>query len=172
MGQGQEDVGAFRLGPPIDELTRSRVEVPNLPSTVVERGRLVELIDRGARGPLTLVSAPAGTGKTVAVATWVASGHVPGPIVWITLGEDADAAQLWTLLAEALHRNGVFDRGTLPQPSAGSADDFLSALTAGLAARREPVVLVLDCPIDLPPDSATDLHELLTATYGRLRLIT
>ena len=42
----------------------------------VPRPRLHGLLEQGARGPLTLLSAPAGWGKTVAVADWAkASGR-------------------------------------------------------------------------------------------------
>ena len=156
----------------VDQLSRSRFAVPKVPAAAVGRERLLDLLDRGARGPLTVVSAPAGTGKTVAVAAWVASGRARDRVVWITLGEDADAAQLWSLLAEALHHQTLFDPSTLPEPIPGAPDAFLTALASALAARREPVVLVLDCPVDLPEGSTTELHELLTSAAGRLRLVT
>ena len=47
-------------------------EVPAQPTVVVPRPRLEVLLDAGTLGPLTLVSAPAGTGKTVLVSSWAA----------------------------------------------------------------------------------------------------
>ncbi|MGB5487897.1 MAG: hypothetical protein WBN06_10950 [Lysobacterales bacterium] len=44
---------------------------PPLPVDLVPRGGLIELLDRERNRPLTLVSAPAGYGKSVLVASWL-----------------------------------------------------------------------------------------------------
>jgi len=150
---------------------RSRTESPELPDVVVDRARLLDMLDRGARGSLTVVSAPAGTGKTVVVTQWLASRHLPGPLIWISLAQDADATQLWARLASAVRHAPSLDANDVPDPSAGF-DDFLTHLASAIAASPEPVVLILDCLQELPVDAAGDLHELLVASVGRLRLIT
>jgi LuxR family maltose regulon positive regulatory protein len=172
MQHGQERVTANRVESPIDQLTLSRLAVPVPPPVAVERARLFDLVDNGVRGPLTLVSAPAGTGKTVAVSGWVASGRAPGPVVWISLGEDTDAARLRALLAEAVYRAHLFDRDSLPEPGGAFPDAFLTAFAAGLAGSPDPVILILDCPVDLPQDAASEVHELVAASAGQLRLVT
>ncbi|HWN21814.1 MAG TPA: hypothetical protein VNP93_07555, partial [Gaiellaceae bacterium] len=43
---------------------------PALPARLVRRQRLHEQLDRGATGLVTLVSAHAGTGKTVLLSSW------------------------------------------------------------------------------------------------------
>src|SRR6476469_1336172 len=43
---------------------------PRVPLDLVVRERLFDLVSKGAAGPLTLVSAPAGTGKTALVSAW------------------------------------------------------------------------------------------------------
>src|SRR5512139_3050212 len=73
--------------PEPEPLLTSRFVVPARPDGFVPRVRIVETLQRGVGGPLTLVSAPAGTGKTVAVASWVADGRAPGPVVWISLDD-------------------------------------------------------------------------------------
>jgi LuxR family maltose regulon positive regulatory protein len=150
---------------------RSRTESPELPDVVVDRARLLDMLDRGARGSLTVVSAPAGTGKTVVVTQWLASRHLPGPLIWISLAQDADATQLWARLASAVRHAPSLDANDVPDPSAGF-DDFLTHLASAIAASPEPVVLILDCLQELPVDAAGDLHELLVASVGQLRLIT
>src|SRR4051794_41938504 len=72
-----------------DPFLTAKFPPPALPVPLVERPRLLELLTAGAAGPLTLVSAPAGAGKTVLVAEWAASGSAPGPVAWISL-ESAD----------------------------------------------------------------------------------
>ena len=44
--------------------------VPLVPAEFVHRPRLIERINRGVQGPLTLLAAPAGSGKTSALAEW------------------------------------------------------------------------------------------------------
>src|SRR5690348_9224825 len=133
---------AHRAAGLIDDLTQSRSETPELPDVVVDRPRLLDMLDRGAQGSLTVISAPAGTGKTVAVTQWLAAGCVPGPLVWISLPQDADANHLWERLASAVRHTPSIEASSIPDPSAGS-DDFLAYLASAVAASHEPVVLVL-----------------------------
>ena len=53
---------------------------------LVPRPRLHALLDRGAQ--VTLISAPAGSGKTMLVASWARSGGAPGPIAWVAVDRD------------------------------------------------------------------------------------
>ncbi len=155
----------------VDPLNASRLAAPQPPPGAVARTRILDMIDRGLQGPLTMISAPAGTGKTVAVAQWVASRRAPGPVVWISLGEDADAERLWKLLPEGLRRIDLIT-GDLPPSTGTQQDAFLAALAAELVTAPAVVTVILDSAIDIPQDSADGLHQLLSCTAGRLRLIT
>jgi LuxR family maltose regulon positive regulatory protein len=62
----------------------------------VNRPRLVERLETGLRGPLTLIAAPAGYGKTTLMAEWRASGGDGMPAAWISL--DAGDNDLITFL--------------------------------------------------------------------------
>jgi ATP/maltotriose-dependent transcriptional regulator MalT len=48
-------------------LLTSKAAVPVLPDSAVPRRRLVDLLDAGVRAPLTVLSAPAGGGRTAAL---------------------------------------------------------------------------------------------------------
>ena len=50
----------------------TKLYVPQPPPRSVQRARLIERLDEGRDRRLTLVSAPAGFGKTTALTTWVA----------------------------------------------------------------------------------------------------
>src|SRR4051794_21437885 len=66
--------------------------LPRAPSDVVARPRLTERILDGVAGPLTLVCAPAGFGKTIALATALEAIH--WPVAWLSLGaEDSSLPQ-------------------------------------------------------------------------------
>src|SRR4051812_9434347 len=91
--------------------------------TVVPRPRLYALLDSGAQRELTLVSAPAGAGKTVLVRTWLRDhAAAPGPVAWATIDRrDWDATDFWREITRALREAGV--------PTNGSQDGLPEALT-------------------------------------------
>ncbi|KAE8763651.1 LuxR C-terminal-related transcriptional regulator [Georgenia thermotolerans] len=137
----------------------------------MDRPRLRGLLDDGVEVPLTLVSAPAGTGKTVLAASWAARSA--GPTAWVTVdGDDLRDGALWPLVLQALHGHGV-DLADEP-PGTGDPEStrpFLTSLAAAVASRPAPVTLVLDCETTLPPDAATGLELLLRRAAGGLRLL-
>src|SRR3954470_10772651 len=67
----------------------------------IPRHRLIARLDTGLRRTLTLVSAPAGSGKTTLVGTWIAGcGH---PAAWLSLDAgDSDPARFLIYLVSAL----------------------------------------------------------------------
>ena len=79
-------------------LITTKLHRPRVPDDLVSRPRLVEQLNRGLSGPLTLVCAPAGFGKTTLVSSWVedmAAGRggvtPPLPVAWLSLDEsDSD----------------------------------------------------------------------------------
>src|SRR4051812_32453620 len=82
---------------------------PTLPPDFVPRPRVHECLTEGRGRHLTLVCAPAGFGKTVALAGWLQ--EVRRPWVWINLDEfDSDFASFASLLISAL-RTVVPDAG-------------------------------------------------------------
>jgi len=64
----------------------AKITAPGVPDWVVPRPRITKLIARGRRWcPLTVITAPAGAGKTMALALWAAAE--PGPVAWVGLDE-------------------------------------------------------------------------------------
>ena len=121
---------------------------------------------------MTLISAPAGTGKTVAIATWAASGRAPGPVIWIEVGDlGTSVAGLWATLIKALRRAGVWVRQKPADAVAGMYPTVVDELSGEVAEHREPLTVVLDCNDELPADTAAALHQLLVGAAGRLRLV-
>ena len=84
-------------------LLQTKLYIPQLPSTIVARTRLVELLDEGLHQShkLALISAPAGFGKTTLVIEWTQKRD--RPIAWLTLDEgDNDPARFWAYFIAAL----------------------------------------------------------------------
>jgi LuxR family transcriptional regulator, maltose regulon positive regulatory protein len=156
------------------ELLAEKLRVPRLSLAILRRRRLTDLIDQAAGHRVTVVSGPAGAGKTVACGSWASAGPASRRVAWLTLDAgDRDPARFWSYVQAALTRAGgapadavgalrpqqVPAAGPPPPPApavpvpppvpAGSADDFALRLAEAAQLLTEPVTLVLD-----------DAHEL------------
>ncbi|WP_042367379.1 LuxR C-terminal-related transcriptional regulator [Streptacidiphilus neutrinimicus] len=165
-----------------DPVMVARFAVPVLPATYVRRPRLVGRLAEGVRGPLVLVTGPAGAGKTLLVADWFRAerGRAgrAGRAVWLTLERpDDDPGLFWAYVLQALQHHGVELPADITAPAeAGEADQaLLGRLAAHLQAREpseQPVVLVLDEFERIgSPEIAAGLHELLRHAGLGLRLV-
>lgn len=84
----------------IGPLLRTKTSIPPTRIGFVRRSRLTARINDGVKGPLTLLSAPAGFGKTQLLAEWAAESAYP--IAWLTLSaEDNDYARFFRYLSSA-----------------------------------------------------------------------
>ena len=158
-----------------DPLHASKFAVPEAPPFMVMRRRLLDRISEAVRNPLTAVTGPPGSGKTQLVASWVAAGHAPGPVVWITLEEgDDEPAVFWPYLVEGLRRSGIALSPSIDEAARAGAvtRSVLARLAADLAAQAKPVVLVLDSVSVLNDRQlAEDLDALLRHADQHLRMI-
>ncbi len=127
-----------------DPILTAKITAPGVPDWAVPRQRITDLITQGTRWcPLTVLTGPAGAGKTMALALWAAAE--PGPVTWVSLDEfDNRPRVFWSYVVAALRRSGV----AVPSPPVTwgrpGDDVFLLRLTAALAVRDQPVTLVLD----------------------------
>ncbi|GAA3560518.1 LuxR C-terminal-related transcriptional regulator [Kribbella ginsengisoli] len=125
-------------------LLEGKVRLPRRRRAVVSRGRLGERLSAGTG--LTLVSAPAGFGKTALLTEWL--GEDGRKAAWLSLDErDNEPASYWSYLVAAL-RTAVPDVGaaalSLLQASRPPVEAVLSTLLNDLEAVEYDVVLVLD----------------------------
>src|SRR4051794_27091821 len=79
--------------------------VPGHPPLYLSRPRLIAELDTAAQGPVALVSAPAGWGKTAVVAAWARTGRTER-LLWLTARSHDDSA-LWRRLLAALAATGL-----------------------------------------------------------------
>lgn len=61
----------------------TKLHIPSSLPTVVKRSRLMEQLDGGLNQKLTLISAPAGSGKTTVITSWLATRDEA--IAWLSL---------------------------------------------------------------------------------------
>jgi LuxR family maltose regulon positive regulatory protein len=130
-------------------LLETKLYLPRSPRGLLARPRLAERLDRGAAGKLTLISAPAGFGKTTLLAGWLAARPAAGAVGWLSLDRDDNQPQLfWSYLIAAL-------RTVLPDVGAGMLalleaaqpppiHTVLISLVNEIDAAGVDVVLVLD----------------------------
>jgi len=125
----------------------TKLYIPRLRPNVVSRPRLNERLNEGLHRKLTLISAPAGFGKTTLVSQWLAGG--PRPIAWLSLDEgDNDPVRFLTYLVAALRTvapnigEGVL--GVLHSPQPPPSEAILTALLNDLTTIPDHFILVLD----------------------------
>ncbi len=139
-------------------LLGSKVVMPDLPAGLIVRPRLLELLSAGRNGGLTLLGAPAGFGKTVMLRSWASSGHLDGPVAWLSVeADDNDAGRFWAYVIAALERSGALPAGAAALTASHQDGQIeLAPLLNALAGVQRPVVLVLD-----------DFHEIGDPTILR-----
>src|SRR4051812_7464340 len=85
-----------------NQLLATKFYIPVPPNTLINRSRLSVLLDKSLSHPFTLVSAPAGFGKTTLLSTWARSLQDYNPL-WISLDEEDNNPRLfWTYVLSAL----------------------------------------------------------------------
>ena len=157
-------------------LLTTKLGHPRLPPGYVPRPHLDALLDAGTRGPLTLVSAGAGWGKTLATAAWAAGPPRVGPVAWVSLdASDNQPRAFWSYVVGALRGTGaVAPDNPLARlvPGLGSEEETLRLLVAGLEQLPEPVVLVLDDfhLVDDPSVTAV-MTTLVRSPVPQMRLV-
>jgi LuxR family transcriptional regulator, maltose regulon positive regulatory protein len=143
-------------------LVTTKLNLPLLRPRVVVRTRLRALLDRGLETRLTLISAPAGFGKTTLLADWLARAAPPGlAVAWLSLDEsDSDPSAFWPHVVAALQAASAKAGAAFPDlPPAMQPDQgFVAILLNQLAQGETPIVLVLD---DLHLVDRADIHEQL-----------
>ena len=131
----------------------------------ISRPHLIERLNTGCRSgrKLTLVSAPAGFGKTTLLTEWSVQCEPHMDVAWVSLDEgDNDPVRFWTYFVAALQTVRA-DIGEIAQtmaqsPRAPPIASVLTALLNQIAGIPGPLVLVLD---DYHAINAQPIHDAL-----------
>ncbi|MGH8968314.1 MAG: LuxR C-terminal-related transcriptional regulator [Actinomycetes bacterium] len=133
------------------------------------RPRLSAVLSEGTGRLLTVVTGPAGAGKTISVASWAADSDHTGPIVWLNCGGVDGPPAFWNDLRQLLVRAGP---GVGRDAAPGDRVTAARALSDELARLPEPCVAVLDDFHLVGEREIFDgLDDLLQRTHGNLRLV-
>jgi LuxR family maltose regulon positive regulatory protein len=130
-------------------LLTTKLFFPPVRRGYVPRPRLVERLVAGLRGPLTLLSAPAGYGKTTLLSEWRAGPGQDFPAAWLSLdANDGDpvlllrylTAALGSLQADLVERTALL----LRSPQLPPTEAVLTSLVNELSAFPGDFALILD----------------------------
>ena len=133
---------------PLDPLLLTKLHVPRPRTHLVPRSHLTKRLQQGVERALTLISAPAGFGKTTLLAQWLAQSDMP--VAWLSLeAEDNDPTRFLSYLIAALQtldaQIGTTALAMLHTPQPPPPETVLAVLTNDLMSREGgDVVLVLD----------------------------
>lgn len=155
---GQERLDRERpLSPPAEPtpvgespLLHSKFNIPRTTTTLLARPRLSSRLSQQPNGTLTLLSAPAGFGKTTLVVDWLRQQERPA--AWLALDEqDNDPILFWRYLIAAVQqadgRLGQRAGATLAVPGRASWETAVTLLLNDLVSHLpadNPLSLVLD----------------------------
>lgn len=157
-------------------LIATKLHVPGMRPKAVPRPRLLQLLKRGRAARLTLISAPAGFGKTSLLAEWLDQDRRKGlAIAWLTLDEsDREPAIFWPHLLAAMQAALARLGEAFPElPGAATPDKaFLAILVNQLAMLHVTVLLVLDDfhAVD-HPETQSSLGFLLEHLPPNVRIV-
>ncbi|WP_300016651.1 LuxR C-terminal-related transcriptional regulator [Pseudonocardia sp.] len=150
-----------------------KTSIPLLYPRHQRRQRLLDMLDAGGPEQVTIVSAPAGFGKTQLLAEWAAG--LAGPVAWVSFDAADDDRRFWAALLTAI--GSCVEPGSavhrLAIPGAPSGDpEFLAAVAGIVDALPTPIRLILDDVHELT--AAEPLHGLAALTRdrsSRMRLV-
>ena len=128
-------------------LLSTKLHIPSSRAYLVPRPRLIDLLEVSKHAKLTLVSAPAGYGKSTLVSEWL---HQTGlAVAWLSLdANDNDLRRLVTYIIAAIRTAiadfGELTLGTLETPQPLAPHMILTTLVNELDNSGEQVALILD----------------------------
>jgi len=158
-------------------LVRTKLYVPRARRDLVPRPRLTERLSRTSYPRLTLVSAPAGFGKTTLLAAWLDSeAGANRPVGWVSLEQsEREPGSYWTYVLTALDAAapGVgADALSLLQTAKAPTATVLAIVLNELAALSAGLDLVLDDYHNVDgPAIADDMAFLVEHLPPQVRLV-
>jgi LuxR family transcriptional regulator, maltose regulon positive regulatory protein len=133
---------------------------------LIDRGDLLAALDRAAARKVTIISAPAGSGKTSLLRAWADHPGRPQRLAVVQVQRDQQDAQLfWLAVLGAVRR--ASSAASRTEPPAATPDFngqvMVDRVLSELAEYRDRVILVIDDLHELnSPEALAQLTRLLT----------
>src|SRR3954454_15409659 len=141
---------------------------------LLDRGDLVEMVDRALTKRVTVISAPAGSGKTSLLGAWADRSTNRHRIAFVSVDPDEqDGQRFWAQVLGAIRTPG---RSVAPEaqavPATLDADELIERIVSEIAEQAEPVVLIVDDLHELRSTEAmTQLEQLLAVLPSSARVV-
>jgi LuxR family maltose regulon positive regulatory protein len=131
----------------LEQILTTKLYIPTLRTDLIPRPSLYERLDEGSNRKLTLVSAPAGFGKSTLISSWLAERGVQA--AWLSLDPgDNDPVRFWTYLIAAVQTvqpdAGSEAHQIISAPQLRSTEPVVISLINDISQCQQDVILVLD----------------------------
>src|SRR3954447_20730817 len=141
---------------------------------LLDRGDLLERLDRATTKRVTVISAPAGSGKTSLLRAWADRAADSRRVAFVSVGRDEHSAErFWSSVLDAVRGPArSSDPDTSPATASLEGDQLLELVTSEVAEQVEPLVLIVDDLHELrSADALAQLERLLTALPSSARVV-
>ena len=133
-------------------VVKPKLRAPSPHSGQLVRPRLLELLGESLHRKVTLISAPAGYGKTTLLSQWRHEVEDSLSLAWVSLDEqDNDPVRLWTHVVEALRR-------VMPQEDLG-ADLLVGMSITGQRLIETSLPMLINVLTELPKQVILTLDD-------------
>jgi len=162
QGLSEPHAPAEQINPGSQPILKIKTYIPSFTGNKVIRSRLLTLLQEGLLHPLTLISAPAGFGKTTLLSEWASVATMP--VAWFSIDKnDNDPVQFMTYMMSALEsiQPGIGSevllmlRSFRPIP----AQSIQVSLCNRLLETKTPFAVVLD---DYHLIESQEIHQFIT----------
>jgi LuxR family maltose regulon positive regulatory protein len=166
------DASAHATGHPPVRVVALR-HAPPEPRATVPRPHLLDRLDAGVRGPLTLITGPAGAGKTQLLSAWLSARSRDGPVAWFSIEPtDGRPGRFWDEVIKLIAGASGHAFAPAHRRSDVIDDAFIASLAAAIDGLDVTVTLVLDDFEQLHSRLVTEsLDRFLRCPARQLRLV-
>ncbi len=161
----------------VKPILQTKLHRPSPPPDLVPRTRVLEQLEAGRVRPLTLVSAPAGYGKSILISSWLET-CCDWPSAWISLDKDDSNLRQFlgyfvAAVQSAFPQACEQTRDLVSAPQLPPLPALVASLSNDLDAIDKPFTLVLDDYYRIDAESPVHdlLHQLLAHPPIPLHLI-
>jgi ATP/maltotriose-dependent transcriptional regulator MalT len=148
---------------------------PSIARGLYDRADLLQLLDRPVTRRVTVISAPAGSGKTSLLHAWADRSTDAGRVAFVSVDRDQREAQhFWSAVLDAIRGPAPSIDSQAPPPAAAvpAGDHMVDIVLSEVAEQVEPVVSIIDDLHELrSPDALTQLEQLLVTLPSSARVV-
>ena len=169
-----EEARPERPGGPLLSAVGEIAPESHVSQPLLRRERLLSMLDRAVTKRVTVISAPAGSGKTSLLRAWTGRSANSSRARVVSVGRDQqDAEGFWSAVLAAVRGWGrSSEPGALPASEACDDEQVVETVLSELAEQVDPVILIIDDLHELrSPDALTQLGQLLAMLPSSARVV-